>query len=82
MTYLISETALIAAEDAYDAIATEHFEQINRSGIEAAVKAYLATDPALAYAVEVLLSIAEAEDWKPPRGMARAALNRLRGAPS
>ncbi len=48
MTYLISETALIAAEDAYDEVATENFEQINRGALEKAIKAYLATDPVIA----------------------------------
>lgn len=82
MTYLISEAALIAAEDAYDEIATEVFEQINRGGIEAAVKAYLAADTALAYAVEVLRSLASAEEHQPPLGMAKAALSRLGALPS
>lgn len=45
--HLISSRALIAAEDAYDAIATEHFEQINRCALEKAIQAYLAADPAL-----------------------------------
>ena len=72
--HLISQTALIAAEDAYDEVATQAFEQINRGALEKAVKAYLATDPALAYAIEVLRSIAAADERGPPTGTARAAL--------
>jgi len=72
--YLISQSAIIAAEDAYDEIATEPYEQINRDALEKAIKAYLATDPALAYAIEVLRSIAAADERGPPNGTARAAL--------
>jgi len=81
MTFLISQTALISAEDAYDEIATGAHEQINRLGVEKAVKAYLATDPALAYAIEVLRSIAAADERGPPTGTARAALLRLGVSP-
>jgi hypothetical protein len=64
--YLISQSAIIAAEDAYDEVATEPYEQINRGALEKAIKTYLATDPALTYAIEVLRLSAAAD--------ARAAL--------
>lgn len=60
--HLISERGLIAAEDAYDAIATGSHEQINRHGIEVAIKAYLATDPMIAAASDLLEACRSAVD--------------------
>lgn len=45
MSTLISESGLMAAEDAYDAIATGSYEQINRRALEEAIRAYLAVSP-------------------------------------
>lgn len=84
--HLISSSALIAAEDAYDEVATESFEQINRGALEKSIKAYLACDPALADAIEALRSIAAGEGYYGAqateyKATARAALRRLGVSP-